>query len=99
VHGLGGRNDLGAALGRYEKQRNRETKPAFDWTLSLARLRGVNEIEERMFATIGADEGEASNFLGALTGVVPIRRFFSPVHLIRLIGMKDFLRLARARSR
>jgi hypothetical protein len=66
---------------------------------TLRRLRGVNEIGERMFAAIGADEGEASNFLGALTGVVPIRRFFSPVHLIRLIGMKDFLRLARAHAR
>jgi hypothetical protein len=39
--------------------------------LGLARLRGVNEIEERLFAAIGADEGEAPNFLGVLTGVVP----------------------------
>jgi hypothetical protein len=99
VQGLGGRNDLGATLARYEEQRNRETNPAFDWTLDLALLRGVNEIEERLFAAIGADEGEASNFLGVLTGVVPIRRFFSPAHLIRLIGMMDFLRLTRARLR
>jgi 2-polyprenyl-6-methoxyphenol hydroxylase-like FAD-dependent oxidoreductase len=39
VHGLGGRNDLGAALARYEKQRNRETKPAFD----LIRLMGMKD--------------------------------------------------------
>ena len=99
VSGLGGTRDLSSALTRYEKQRNRETSPAFDWTLSLARLPGVNETEERLFAAIGADETEASSFFGVLTGVVPMRSFFSPPHLIRLIGVKNFLRLARTRSR
>ena len=87
------------ALTRYEKQRNRETKPAFNWTLDVAALRGVNEIEEELFRTIGADEAEAAQFFGMLTGVIPMRSFFSPAHLIRLIGVKDFLRLARTRSR
>jgi 2-polyprenyl-6-methoxyphenol hydroxylase-like FAD-dependent oxidoreductase len=99
VTGLGGKSDLDRALIRYEKQRNRETKPAFDWTVNLAYLRGVSEVEERLFAAIGADQAEASSFLGFLTGVIPVRSFFSPAHLIRLIGLKDFARLARARSR
>jgi 2-polyprenyl-6-methoxyphenol hydroxylase-like FAD-dependent oxidoreductase len=99
VSGLGGTSDLNRALTRYEKQRNRETNPAFDWTLNVAHLRGVSEVEERMFAAIGADQLEASNFLGVLTGVVPMRSFFSPAHLVRLVGVKDFLRLSRARSR
>jgi 2-polyprenyl-6-methoxyphenol hydroxylase-like FAD-dependent oxidoreductase len=99
LNGLGGAGDLPGALARYEKQRNRETKPAFNWTLDVATLRGVNEIEEQLFRTIGADDVETSQFFGMLTGVVPMRSFFSPAHLIRLIGVKDFLRLARARSR
>ncbi len=99
VSGLGGTSDLGSALARYGKLRNRETSPAFDWTVNLAHLRGVSEVEERLFAAIGADQAEASSFLGFLTGVVPMRSFFSPTHLIRLIGLKDFARLARARSR
>ena len=99
LKGLGGAGDLPGALTRYEKQRNRETKPAFNWTLDVATLRGVNEIEEQLFRRIGADEAEASQFFGMLTGVVPMRSFFSPAHLMRLIGVKDFLRLARARSR
>jgi 2-polyprenyl-6-methoxyphenol hydroxylase-like FAD-dependent oxidoreductase len=99
LNGLGGAGDLPGALARYEKQRNRETKPAFNWTLDVATLRGVNEIEEQLFRTIGADDVETSQFFGMLTGVVPVRSFFSPAHLIRLIGVKDFLRLARARSR
>ena len=93
------RRDLDSALTRYEKQRNRDTKPAFEWTVDLARLRGASEIEERLFTTIGKDETEAANFFGTLTGVVPMRSFFSPAHLVRLIGVKDFLRLARSRSR
>jgi 2-polyprenyl-6-methoxyphenol hydroxylase-like FAD-dependent oxidoreductase len=99
VNGLGGTSELARALHGYEKQRNRETKPAFDWTVNLARLRGVSEIEERLFAAIGADQAEASSFFGFLTGVVPMRSLFSPTHLIRLVGLKDFARLARARSR
>ena len=62
-------------------------------------MRGVNEIEEQLFRTIGADGVETSQFFGMLTGVVPMRSFFGPAHLIRLIGVKDFLRLARLRSR
>jgi 2-polyprenyl-6-methoxyphenol hydroxylase-like FAD-dependent oxidoreductase len=99
VSGLAGTSDLNRALTGYEKLRNRETNPALDWTLNLAHLRGVSEVEERLFTAIGADHVEASNFLGFITGVVPMRSFFSPAHLVRLVGVKDFLRLARARSR
>jgi 2-polyprenyl-6-methoxyphenol hydroxylase-like FAD-dependent oxidoreductase len=99
VSGLSGTSDLNQALTRYEKQRNRETNPAFDWTLKLAHLRGASDVEERLFAAIGADQVEASNFLGFITGVIPLRSFFSPAHLVRLVGVKDFLRLARAGSR
>jgi len=99
VQGLGGTRDLDSALTRYEKQRNRDTKPAFEWTVDLARLRGASETEERLFTTIGKDETEAANFFGTLTGVVPMRSFFSPAHLVRLIGVKEFLRLARSRAR
>jgi 2-polyprenyl-6-methoxyphenol hydroxylase-like FAD-dependent oxidoreductase len=97
--GLGSTSDLNQALIRYEKQRNRETSPDFDWTLNLARLQGVREVEERLFAAIGANQAQATNFLGFLTGVVPMRSIFSPSHLVRLVGVKDFLRLARGRSR
>jgi 2-polyprenyl-6-methoxyphenol hydroxylase-like FAD-dependent oxidoreductase len=99
VTGLDGRNDLDRALTGYQKQRDREAKPAFDWTVNLAHLRGTSEIEERLFAAIGADENEASNFFGVITGAIPMGALFSPMHLIRLIGMRDFLKLARARAR
>jgi 2-polyprenyl-6-methoxyphenol hydroxylase-like FAD-dependent oxidoreductase len=97
IAGLG--TKLSRALSRYEKHRNRETYPALDWTLGLTRLRGINDMEERLFTAIGTDKREASAFFGMITGVVPMGSFFSPPHLIRLIGVKDFVRLARARSR
>jgi hypothetical protein len=99
IGGLGGATKLSRALSRYEKHRNRETYPVLDWKLGLTRLGGVNEMEERLFTAIGTDKREASAFFGMITGVVPMGPFFSPPHLIRLIGVKDFLRLARARSR
>ena len=99
VSGLDGKADLTRALIKYEKQRNRETYPALDWTLGLTCLRGVNEMEERLFAAIGGDKREASEFFGMMTGAFPMGSFFRPAHLIRLIGVKNFVRLARARSR
>ena len=63
LKGLGGAGDLPGALTRYEKQRNRETKPAFNWTLDVATLRGVNEIEEQLFRKIGADEADGLSVL------------------------------------
>jgi 2-polyprenyl-6-methoxyphenol hydroxylase-like FAD-dependent oxidoreductase len=99
VQGLGGTRDLNDALRRYQKQQDHQTTPAFNWTIDLAHMRGANEIEERLFTTIGADQTEASNFFGMLTGIVPMRSFFAPAHLVRMIGVKDFLRLLRARSR
>jgi 2-polyprenyl-6-methoxyphenol hydroxylase-like FAD-dependent oxidoreductase len=99
IGGLGGATDLTRALRKYEKQRNHQSYPALDWTLGLARLRGVNELEERLFTAIGADNTEASTFFGMITGVVPMGSFFSPPHLVRLVGVRNFLRLARARSR
>ncbi len=99
VRGLGGRQGLRRVMKGYEKQRNVQTKPAFDWTLDVAQLRGVSPIEERLFRAIGADQGESSNFFGMLTGTVPMRSFFSRSHLIRLVGVRDFLALGRAGSR
>ena len=99
VSGLDGKADLTRALIKYERQRNRESYPALDWTLGLTRLRGVNEVEERLFAAIGSDKREASEFFGMMTGALPMGAFFRPSHLIRLIGVKDFIRLVRARSR
>ena len=74
VSGLGGRSDLGRALVGYEKQRNGETKPAFDWTVNLAHLRGVSEVEERLFAAIGADQAEASSFSASSQAWYPCDR-------------------------
>ena len=63
VSGSGAPVTQQGALARYEKQRNRETSPTSRLTLGLARLRGVNEIEERLFAAIGADERRSVQLL------------------------------------
>jgi 2-polyprenyl-6-methoxyphenol hydroxylase-like FAD-dependent oxidoreductase len=98
TEGLGGGMALNKALARYEKQRNHETLPVFKFTVGLANLRAVSAAEERMFAAIGASDQEASQFFGTLTGTVPMRQFFTPGHLVRLVGVRDFLRLARQRA-
>jgi 2-polyprenyl-6-methoxyphenol hydroxylase-like FAD-dependent oxidoreductase len=83
--GLGGATKLSRALSRYEKHRNRETYPALDWTLGLTRLRGINDMEERLFTAIGTDKREASAFFGMITwrgtdGIVLQPTAFDPTH-------------------
>jgi flavin-dependent dehydrogenase len=51
VSGLAGSRHLNGSMKRYQKQRNHQTKAAFNWTLDVAGLRGVNEIEEGLFRT------------------------------------------------
>jgi hypothetical protein len=51
--------------------------------------------ERQMFAALAADPDETERFFGVLTGVHPPAAVFSPPHLIRLLGPRGFLRLAR----
>jgi hypothetical protein len=37
--------------------------------------------------------------LGAISGTLPIRTFFAPANLIRLVGFRGMLQLARGRPR
>ena len=79
--GLGGTSDLNQALTGFEKQRDRETNPNFDWTLNLAQLRGVSEVEERLFAAIGADHAEVCNFSASSPAWYPCDRSSAQVTL------------------
>jgi hypothetical protein len=50
-----------------------------------------------MFAALAARPDEIERFFGVLTGVYPPAAVFSAPHLVRLLGPRRFLRLARAR--
>jgi hypothetical protein len=52
-----------------------------------------------LFPRLSENPAQVSRFLGVLTGTVPIRDFFSPANLRRIVGTRTLLRMAAARSR
>jgi flavin-dependent dehydrogenase len=92
-------NNAGRAQARYGKQRDKQTRPLYDLTAGLAQLRDSTPVEARMFAAVAADPQQSATFLGVIGGAVPTQKFFAPRNLIRLVGSRDFLALAKSRPR
>jgi 2-polyprenyl-6-methoxyphenol hydroxylase-like FAD-dependent oxidoreductase len=95
---LGGGSET-RALRAHRKERDAATAAAYSFTAGLTALRGVSPAEERLFEAISADPAEGTRFLAAIAGAEPTNRFFSPPNLIRLVGLRGFLALAKSRPR
>lgn len=96
--GLGGTDrELDRALAGYRRDRDRAALPMYRFTRMLARLEPMPAAMGEMFAAMATDPAETRRFLGVMTGVYPPSAVFSPPHMIRLIGPRRFLSLARAR--
>jgi 2-polyprenyl-6-methoxyphenol hydroxylase-like FAD-dependent oxidoreductase len=85
----------GRALAGYRRQRDRAALPMYRFTRQLARLAPMRPAERELFAALASDPQETQRFFGVLTGVHAPTAVFSPTHLIRLLGLRGFLRLAR----
>jgi 2-polyprenyl-6-methoxyphenol hydroxylase-like FAD-dependent oxidoreductase len=89
----GGR--LERALARYRRRRDRAALPMYRLTQQLARLAPARAADRELFSALAARPAEIERFFGVLTGVHPPAAVFSPPHLIRLLGPRRFLRVAR----
>ena len=87
------------ALRDYRKARDGQTRTIYGFTAGLAALRGTGPAEERLFEAIGSDPDVGTRFFAAISGAEPVERFFSPPNLVRLVGVRGFLALARSRPR
>jgi 2-polyprenyl-6-methoxyphenol hydroxylase-like FAD-dependent oxidoreductase len=99
VSGLQGRHSLATNLRHYQRARDRETRAMFDFTVDLASFRQSAPAEERLFAAIAQRAETADEFFSVVAGVTPMGKFFSPGRLIKLVGLRGFLELGRARER
>lgn len=99
VQGFGGTTPLSKALRRYEQERNRARRAMYDFTVGLAQLRPPTRVEGRLSSAIADDPAESDRFIAALAGVLPMDQFLAPSRLVRLVGWRGFLQLARSRVR
>lgn len=95
--GLGGRRPLERALAAYQRARDRAALPMYRFTADLASF-APPASQELLFRALADRPDEISRFLAVLTGAVPIRAFFSPRNLIRLVGLRGFARLAAGQA-
>jgi len=85
------------AYAGYQRARDKAARPMYDFTVRLAQMRASTPAELRMFRALADSREDADLFVGVLTGAVPLRSFMSPGYLIRLVGVRGFMKLAMSR--
>ena len=92
-----GQDRLTAALAGYQRDRDRAGRPMYDFTARLARLSPPSRGETGLFQAVAADPQAAEEFIGALTGTVPLKQFMSPRRIAKLVGVRGVARLMLSR--
>ncbi len=80
-----------AAREEYDRTRDRQTRPMYDLTVDFARLAPPPPVALALFTALAQRPAEVERFYGVLTGTVPVREFFSPGNLRRLVGLRTLL--------
>lgn len=80
-----GRREMGRALADYERRRNEEVLPMFEHTVQLARLQPPPPEMATLLDALRGDAVETGRFLGTVTGTFPVREFFSPENVGRIV--------------
>jgi 2-polyprenyl-6-methoxyphenol hydroxylase-like FAD-dependent oxidoreductase len=97
--GLSGRLPLYKALAGYQKERDRQTRAMYDFTVQLASFQPPRPEEELLFAALAQRPAEVERFFGVLAGAVPMREYFAPGNLLRLVGARGLARMMVGRMR
>jgi 2-polyprenyl-6-methoxyphenol hydroxylase-like FAD-dependent oxidoreductase len=84
--GFTGAGSLEAALGRYERTRNEETRGLYELTYDLASLAAPPPEQQALFGALRDNEEEAGRFFGVIAGTVRPDEFFAPDNLARILG-------------
>jgi flavin-dependent dehydrogenase len=86
--GFSGEQPLESALVRYERQRNKMSRPSYALTLDTARMRPRSPIQLELLRALAHDAEAASQFFGVLTGVTKLSDFLTPRTIVRLLGVR-----------
>jgi 2-polyprenyl-6-methoxyphenol hydroxylase-like FAD-dependent oxidoreductase len=85
--GFAGRMSMDTAMTEYEQKRNSETLPMYEFTAQTASF-GPPAVEQQvLFEALMNKPQAAEQFLGVLTGSVPVQEFFSPSNLFKIMGI------------
>jgi 2-polyprenyl-6-methoxyphenol hydroxylase-like FAD-dependent oxidoreductase len=86
--GFGGKRKLEHAMRAYEKERNRQTLPMYRLTVEQAAMGPRKRELEVLFQSLRGNRAEIDQLFGALSGAVPLRDYRSPLHLLKVLGLR-----------
>ena len=82
------------ALADYERRRNEEVSAMYEQNTRLAMLEPPPPEMVGLLEALRDDPAEAGRFLGTVAGTVPLRDFFSPDNVGRIINASSLRRAA-----
>ena len=97
--GWSGRRPLEAALAGYQRRRDREILPMYEFTTMLASFGPPRVEDEVLFRALVGRQAEIDRFFGVLTGAVPLREYLAPGNLLKVIGVRGMARIMRSKLR
>ncbi len=99
VAGLGSGSSLDTTLARYQRQRDESALPMYAFTTELAAFGPLGVEQRLLFNALAGKPAEVDRFLAMLTGALPIADYFSPRHLVHVLGLRGMIRAALAQRR
>jgi flavin-dependent dehydrogenase len=93
----GGRLDR--EMRRYQRARDALIKPMYDFNADIAGFVPPPPPAQALFGALADRPEEVTRFIGMLTGSVPVRQYFAPPSLARVLGWRKVLRLAAGAAR
>jgi 2-polyprenyl-6-methoxyphenol hydroxylase-like FAD-dependent oxidoreductase len=97
--GWSGRRPLEAALAGYQRRRDREILPMYEFTTMLASFGPPRVEDEVLIRALVGRQAEIDRFFGVLTGAVPLREYLAPGNLLKVIGVRGMARIMRSKLR
>ncbi len=97
--GWSGRSPLDAALAGYQRQRDHEILPMYEFTTALASFGPPKLEDEVLLRSLVGRQAEIDRFLGVITGAVPLRDYLSPGNLLKVIGVRGMTKVMLSRPR
>jgi flavin-dependent dehydrogenase len=84
--GLSGRRPLEQALAGYERRRNEQAMPIYEFTYELAGLEPPSPDMQALFGALRHDQEQTNRFFGTIAGTVPVTDFFAPENVASILG-------------
>ena len=83
--GFTGRKPMNEALAEYERKRNEDAFPIYEFTCQLGALEPPTAEMFQLFEALRWNRKETDRFLGITAGTVPVEEFFAPENVGRII--------------